>query len=63
MLCTVLGSSLKERLQGPGVCPEKGNRAVRGLEHKCYGGLLRELGWVSVEKRSSGEISVLSTDT
>ena len=29
----------------------EGNRAVRGLEHKCYGGLLRELGWVSVEKR------------
>ena len=28
-----------------------GNGAVRGLEHKCYGGLLRELGWVRVEKR------------
>ena len=29
----------------------EGNRAARGLEHKCYGGLLRELGWVRVEKR------------
>jgi len=29
------------------VCPEKGNRAARGLEHKCYEEQLRELGWVS----------------
>ena len=28
-----------------------GSRAVRGLEHQCYGELLRELGWVGVEKR------------
>ena len=30
--------------------PEKGNEAVRGLEHK-YGKWLRELGLFSLEKR------------
>ena len=30
---------------------EKDNRAVRALEHKSDGQQLRELGWVSLEKR------------
>jgi len=32
------------------MCPEKGNEAVRGLEHKSDGGWLRELGLFSLEK-------------
>jgi len=28
------------------VWPEKGNKAVRGLEHKAYGEQLRELGFI-----------------
>ena len=31
--------------------PEKGNRAVRALEHKSYGEQLRELELFSLEKR------------
>jgi len=45
------------------VHPEKGNRAVRGLEHKSYREWLRELGLFSLDKRSSGEISLLSPMT
>ena len=44
VLCSVLGPTLQERHCGPGVCSEKGNEAVRGLEHKSEGELLRELG-------------------
>ena len=32
--CSVLGVLLQERHQGPGACPEKGDEAVKGLEHK-----------------------------
>jgi len=30
VLCSVLGPSLQERHGGPGVCPEKGNKAGEG---------------------------------
>ena len=33
------------------MCSEKGSRAVRSLEHRCYGGWLREPGSFSLEKR------------
>ena len=33
------------------MCPEKGNDAVKGLEHRSYEEWLREQGWVSVEQR------------
>jgi len=45
-----LGLSLQERHAGPGVSPEKGNRAVRGLEHKSDGEQLRELGLFRLEE-------------
>jgi len=51
VLCSVLGPSPQDRHHGPKVCPENSSRAVRGLEHKCDGEQLRELGMVSVEKR------------
>ena len=37
---------------------EKGNRAVRGLEHKSYGECLRELGLFSPEE-AQGDLTVL----
>lgn len=37
------------------MCPEKRNEAVRGVEHKCDGERLREVGFLSVEKRRHRE--------
>jgi len=37
VLCSVLGSSLQERHQGPGMSPEKGNGAVQGLSTVLWG--------------------------
>jgi len=39
-----------EFLKGPGACPDKGNRAVKGLEHKAYGEWPTELGLFGLEK-------------
>ena len=33
------------------MCPEKRNEAVRGVEHKCDGERLGEVGFLSLEKR------------
>ena len=33
------------------MCPEKRNEAVRGVEHKCDGERLGEVGFLSVEKK------------
>ena len=33
------------------MCPEKGSKAVKGLEHKSYGERLRKLGLFRLEKR------------
>jgi len=42
------------------VCPEKGNKAVKSLEHKSYGEQLREPGFFRLEKRRlRGELTAL----
>ena len=33
------------------MCPEKGNEAVRGLEHKACGEQVKELGLFRLQKR------------
>lgn len=50
LLGYVLGPSLRERHWGPGACPDKGSKAVGGLERKSYG----ELELFSLEE-SQGE--------
>ena len=37
------------------MCPEKRNEAVRGVEHKCDGERLGEVGFLSVEKKRHRE--------
>jgi len=61
VMCSVLGPSLQEGHQNPGTCLEKGNEAVKSLEHKSYGEQLRELGLFSLENRRLRETLSLST--
>lgn len=46
----MLGPSLTRKTWRPWSVSRDGHGAVRGLEHRCDGEQLRELGWVSVEK-------------
>ena len=58
--CVRFWASVQERDRGSGACPEKGNRAVKGLEHKSYEEQLRELGLFGLEKRRlRGDLIVL----
>ena len=50
ILCSVLNPSLQERYRGLGVYPEKGNKAVRDVEHKSDREQLKELRLFSLEE-------------
>ena len=58
VLGLVLGPSPQEGHRGPGVCPEKGNKAVRGLEHEPYEEQIRELGLFSREENQRRPIGL-----
>jgi len=57
-----LDPSLQEKHRSPGVCSEKGNEAVRDLEHRSYGEQLRELG-LSVWRRGGSKVTLLPFTT
>ena len=51
LLPVLLGSTSRKDMEGAAVCPEKGTRLVRVLEHKHCEEQLRELGLFVVGKR------------
>jgi len=51
---------LPERRGGPAACPEHGNGAVRGLEHKSDREQLRGWNYLAWRRESSGVILLLS---
>ena len=54
-LCSVLGLSLQERLQGPGACPENSNKTVEGSGAQFLRGAAEQTGIVqSVEEEAQG---------
>ena len=64
MLCSVLGPSLKRDMEALECVQRRAAElGASDLEHKSDGEQLRERGLFSLEKRSSGETSSLSTVT